>query len=229
MRYRGARGRALRRIGTGPRLAGDPLADGIVDDVPHRWRRSRRGGQRRPDLLGLRRPIRAESVLGSASVASSGLTLAPPTGTAFIQPQTLSRLATEVPGGSGNSPRDRYGPAIITVDASAEVLSRVSGVFDGVDLVSRTGACSHLRIVSGSCPTRPNQVLLSTRSAKALGTAIGHTLMPFSTNRSQHRAPPVIVAGLYVAPARLQGSGGGRTISRSALPSGTESSSTAGS
>lgn len=144
-----------------------------------------------------------QSVLGSSSVVSSGLTLAPPSGTAFIQPQTLSRLAAEAPGGSGGSPRDRYGPAIVTVDVSAQFHSPVSGLFDGVDLISRTGVCSHVHIVSGSCPTRPNQVLLSARSAGALGTTVGHTLMPISTNRSQHRAPPVVVSGLYVAPARL--------------------------
>jgi putative ABC transport system permease protein len=144
-----------------------------------------------------------QNVLGNASVVSSGLTLSPPTGTAFIRLQKLSQLAARAPGGSGNSSRDRYGPAIVTVDVSAQLLSPVSGLFDGVDLISRTGVCSQVHIVSGSCPTRQNQVLLSTRSAKALGTTIGHRLLPISTSRNHRRGPPIIVSGLYVAPTRL--------------------------
>ena len=44
------------------------------------------------------------------------------------------------------------------------------------DLVSRTGLCTHLHFLSGSCPLAANQVAISTRTAKALGVGQGGTI-----------------------------------------------------
>lgn len=50
------------------------------------------------------------------------------------------------------------------------------GAFYASDLVARTGICSHLRLVSGSCPTAADQVAISGRTAKALGVGLGGKL-----------------------------------------------------
>jgi putative ABC transport system permease protein len=62
-------------------------------------------------------------------------------------------------------------------------------------LISRTGACAHLDIVRGRCSLKGGGVVVSTRTAGALGLQVGE---PLAVDFSSHRAAAFTVRGIYV-------------------------------
>lgn len=137
------------------------------------------------------------ATLAAAAPVALGITVLPPGGVVESSPATFEKLASRAPGGSGPSPSDRYGPPIVTVDVSTFFANPRSQLLVGVDIDSRTGVCDHLHIVAGHCPTSPDEVLLSTRSATAIEVGLGSHLAPFI---SKHRhVPPLVISGLYAA------------------------------
>ncbi len=134
------------------------------------------------------------STLEHAGVLGSGVTLTPENN-GMLPPSALERAAASVPGHSGASPQDRFAPPITTVDLSGRVFSPVSGLDDFIQLVSRTGACEHVRLEAGRCPNGPGEVMLSTRSAASVHARVGTTIdviPPHST-----RAVSLVVSGLF--------------------------------
>lgn len=117
-------------------------------------------------------------------------------------PSALLADAAKVPGGFGTSRTDRFESPIVTTLLPAAVFSPLSGRPDAVDLVSRTGACKEVTLVSGHCPTSPFQVAISTRSAVLLKARVGSVITPLptvTTHSLKKRPPPLhlVVSGLY--------------------------------
>ena len=115
------------------------------------------------------------SLLDAAPAIRSGITITSPT-QHFLQPGLIAHSASVVPGGAGSASSDRFDAPIQTVDVSLALPDRRSGLPVGVDLVSRTGACAQLRLVSGHCPQTAADVILSTRSAREIDAGLGSTL-----------------------------------------------------
>ncbi len=134
------------------------------------------------------------STLEHAGVLGSGVTLTPENN-GMLPPAALEAAAAAVPGRSGASPRDRFSPAVTTVDLAGRVFSPVSGLDDIIQLVSRTGACAHLRLQAGHCPQRPGEVMLSARSAAAVHAGVGSTVDIVPPHRG--RAVALVVSGLF--------------------------------
>lgn len=82
----------------------------------------------------------------------------------------------------------------ITVDASGQVFN--------ADLLSRSGVCSHVRMVAGACPLRGSGVAMSARSARLAGVRLGQEVRATPPKRTF----PTIslrVVGLYDPPATV--------------------------
>lgn len=127
-----------------------------------------------------------DTTLRAAAPADSGLSVSP----AFGQPDAPAELATA----TDQVPRPASGPAwygapIDTVDAGGIVGSY------SADLVARTGACARVHITAGHCPNAAGEVLLSTRSAAALGVHVGQQI----TLTRKATATALRVAGTYLA------------------------------
>ncbi|MGH9297079.1 MAG: FtsX-like permease family protein, partial [Acidimicrobiales bacterium] len=128
-------------------------------------------------------------VLAAAPPASKGLTLTALAGTsASITPGTLRSLASKVPGGTGSTGRTRFGSPLLTVDVSS----------GAAEVVSRTGVCQQLKMISGHCPAAMGDTVLSSRSAHFLHLDVGSVLTPAS---KQHSGRPLKVVGIYEPPA----------------------------
>ena len=132
--------------------------------------------------------------LRSAPPGDTGLTLLARSGAVTVN--DIHRVAALAPHASNGDPL--YGPLILTVDQPVTSLSLHNGQDYGADLISRTGICRHVVLVSGSCPTRMGQVAVSTRSARALGVHLGGRV----ALAVPHRKAPVAlsVSGLFKAP-----------------------------
>jgi hypothetical protein len=129
------------------------------------------------------------ATLSTVVPSADGIALQPVQGVTGGSTADLERAIGELPGGSGTAPTDRYGPAIVTVDVSAELLDPTSRQKVAVDIESRTGVCAELDIVAGHCPNANDEVLLSTRSAALLSARVGSRLAP-SKNM-------LVVSGVY--------------------------------
>jgi len=70
------------------------------------------------------------------------------------------------------------------------------------DLLARTAACAHLRLVRGRCPTRLGDVAVSERSAKASHIALGSTVR--LGEATQTRTLAYTVVGVYRPPVSVQ-------------------------
>jgi putative ABC transport system permease protein len=130
--------------------------------------------------------------LAAQLVTATGFTISSVPGGPTPSPTELVSLASQIPGGSGAGMR--FGPPILDVDVSTNVANPLAQMADGIDFVWRSGVCAQLKIVSGSCPVSPTQVLISTRSASAIGARVGSRLGV---------KPALFVSGLYAAPTTL--------------------------
>ncbi len=89
-----------------------------------------------------------------------------------------------------------YGPAIRTESAAMGLVAH--GQPYASSMVARTGSCAHLRIVSGTCSTRPGTAMFSTRSARLVGLRVGSRVeASFGFSAGAHRL--LTVSGLYLA------------------------------
>jgi hypothetical protein len=144
-------------------------------------------------LQGANRSI-VQFTLRSAPAGDTGLTLLARSGAVTVNDiRRVAALAPHAPNGDS-----LYGPVILTVDRPVTSLSLHNGQDYGADLISRTGICRHVVLVSGSCPTGMGQVAVSTRSARALGVHLGGRV----AIAVPHRKAPVTlsVSGLFKAP-----------------------------
>jgi putative ABC transport system permease protein len=143
--------------------------------------------------------------LGKAPIIETGVTLMPVV-EPFTEPGRLLSVAESVPGGAGDKAQDRFGSPIVTVDVSTRYDVAASGSLDTIDFIARTGACAHIHVVSGHCPSGPDQVAISTRTAHLIGAHVGGIMRPVSAveKTSGHAdgktaGPALVVAALYVA------------------------------
>lgn len=85
---------------------------------------------------------------------------------------------------------------IFTELAAGEVLTRPgtrAKVIAIADVVARSSACQHLVFVAGTCPTAPDAIALSARSAAFLQLALGHSVrLSVAGTRGRYR-----IVGLY--------------------------------
>lgn len=63
--------------------------------------------------------------------------------------------------------------------------------------VWREGACEHLRVLAGHCPTTARTIAVSTRSARLYGWHLGTSLLAQGFGSPTGRPPAVTVVGLY--------------------------------
>jgi putative ABC transport system permease protein len=132
------------------------------------------------------------SVLVTTAAAApdyvSGLSLVPLPGS---QGNVTAELASAVAGSPAVAGQGRFfGTPIFTVDEGG-----MMGAYTAT-LVSRSGACANVTIVSGSCPASLGAVLLSTRSAAAIGVRTGE---PVEMRAPGDPAPVrLTVAGTYL-------------------------------
>ena len=127
--------------------------------------------------------------LATEAPSADGIVLQPVQGVTGGSTGVSSAPSASFPAESGTEPTDRYGPAIVTVDVSAELRVPSNGQMVAVEIESRTGVCAQLDIVAGHCPDNSDEVLLSTRSAELLGAHVGKVI--------GRRQEPLVVAGLY--------------------------------
>lgn len=95
-----------------------------------------------------------------------------------------------------------FSSPVYTVDAGI-ALDTSAQVFNA-ELLSRSGACTHVRIVAGACPVRGSGVAMSARSARLAGIRLGQEAQITPPKRSF----PTIslrVVGLYDPPATVAG------------------------
>lgn len=131
--------------------------------------------------------------LASAPVVETGLTLTPESGN-YRPPRELLDGARSIPGG-GRHGSDLYGSPITTVDASGQLFNPLAGRDDTIDFVYRTWACARLDIVSGHCPRAAGEVVLSTRTARAISAHLGGVVHPLSGGVS---ATSLRIVGLFM-------------------------------
>lgn len=134
------------------------------------------------------------ATLSGAAVTAGGIYLLPPQGVSESSPSLVEGAAALVPGGSGTARTDRYGPAIVTVDVSANLPNPKSQLLVGLDIDARTDVCAHVRIVAGHCPVTSDDIMLSSRSAALLDVHVGSRIHP--TEKAQ-KGLPLVVSGLY--------------------------------
>ena len=115
--------------------------------------------------------------LDGAPAANTGLTLQPSGTTA--SPGALTAAAAHVPRAADGGLL--FGPGLDT--ASAGMTTSVNGQLYGATLVARTGVCHHVVIVAGVCPMGRATVMISTRTARELGVALGQTCPALSPAR----------------------------------------------
>ncbi|MGC2486532.1 MAG: FtsX-like permease family protein [Acidimicrobiales bacterium] len=90
-------------------------------------------------------------------------------------------------------------PAIFTVDDAGHFAFENSSF--QADILARTGLCSHLHFIDGSCPTAPYDVALSERSAKTAHASVGTVFRigePTTT-----RTQVVTVSAIYIQPSSV--------------------------
>ncbi len=130
--------------------------------------------------------------LAAAPVDQTGLTLTPQsTGSG---PGGLLAAARAVPRPAGGG--SWFGTPIAEEDVGVTVTAARSGQEFSSDLVARSGACAHLVLVTGHCPTRLGDIVVSTRSAEELGVGVGSRL-DVSSGAGTARRTPVTVTGEY--------------------------------
>src|SRR5262245_21428440 len=94
--------------------------------------------------------------------------------------------------------RAYYGEPVGMVTNPVAITPRPGLVVSPTDLVARTDVCRHLRITAGTCPKRPNEVLVSAKDLKAWNWKIGQTLGPGrEVPKGAPEAPGLMVAGAY--------------------------------
>lgn len=147
-----------------------------------------------PIYLGAADQSLVTTKLLAAAAIKSGITVSPAQN-GYAPPSTLLGEVRTVPGGAGSS-GEMYRTPLLTIDLSASIINRRSGRPNSIEIVSRTGDCSHLRVVDGRCPTSGDEVMLSTRSAKLAGLAIGDRI---DASSATHGSARLVISGLYVA------------------------------
>jgi ABC-type antimicrobial peptide transport system permease subunit len=112
------------------------------------------------------------STLTTANAEDNGITVTPQTSNSGYQPFRSAALAVGSARQYGLS--EWYAPPITTLVYGAETPKvNPNGDYYESDLVARTGVCSHLRFVSGACPTAVDQVAITSRTASALQVGVG--------------------------------------------------------
>lgn len=112
-----------------------------------------------------------------------------------------NRLVAQVQDLLDNPDADRYLAAAV-VGVQSNSVSVRQGVGSSarsyeVRLASRQGVCGHVRVLSGRCPDGAGQVLVSTRSARALHLAVGSRLGASGLSQRHPVANRPVVVGLY--------------------------------
>jgi putative ABC transport system permease protein len=134
------------------------------------------------------------TTLSSSSVVETGVSLSPES-SSYVPPRLLLDAAASVPGGAGRAAGARFEAPITTVDVNVRIPVVSAGVLGTMQLVSRSGACNVLRFVAGGCPRRAGEVVLTTRTAKALGVRVGGSVHPLWKGQS---LPALRVTGLVL-------------------------------
>jgi hypothetical protein len=133
-----------------------------------------------------------QATLRTTTTGDTGLSLLADDTTVTVA--QMERAAAQAPRtGAGAA---QYGPMILTVDYPVTSVAR-SGQPYGADLIARTGICGHLSFAAGSCPTSGGGVAVSTRSAHALGLALGDQAVLALHGGGSRR---FTVSGLYRTP-----------------------------
>ncbi|MHB1775688.1 MAG: hypothetical protein ACYCU7_06850 [Acidimicrobiales bacterium] len=130
-----------------------------------------------------------DGTLAAGVPANLGLTLQPQSGRGSAAALVAAARSAPRPAGGGRW----FGAPIATEQAPFTAVG--AGQLYDDHLTARTGACAHLVVVAGHCPSRRGTVMLSTRSARALGLGLGDRLRAVF-GRAAHRSSMVVV-GLY--------------------------------
>jgi hypothetical protein len=133
-----------------------------------------------------------DTSLAAAPLDQTGLTLTP--GSAARGPGGLLAAARAAPGRPGGG--RWFGTPIAEEDTGITVEAAGSGQDYTADLVARSGACAHLELVAGQCPTTLDDIVVSTRTAAELGVGLG-SHFDVASGAGQARRTPVTVTGLY--------------------------------
>lgn len=102
-------------------------------------------------------------------------------------PQAVALSAPALAMGSRHGMGRWFGPARASYTAEVDASVRFP-------LVARPGVCRHLTFVSGGCPAARGQIVLTTRSARALGAHVGTVIHP----AGPIGVGPLTVAGIVV-------------------------------
>jgi hypothetical protein len=129
----------------------------------------------------------------AGSVYAQGATLAPPPGgTVSIGKLQQAEQAVQRAGGRGRF----YGPPITSITSTVEMVAHHSPL--RAPLFSRTDICAELDFRAGGCALGPGEVVISDRSAHALGASVGTVLNVGVLGRSR---PLVLkITGVYAVP-----------------------------
>ncbi|MGH9172520.1 MAG: FtsX-like permease family protein [Acidimicrobiales bacterium] len=138
--------------------------------------------------------------LASKPVTSTGFSIIPSPGGASASPAALLALARQLPGGAG--PDKQFDTPIIQQTAQGSLVNIKSKQGSQITFLSRTGVCGQIHVVAGVCATKPGQVVISTRTAAAVGAKVGDRLYPKGGPpvRGVAHQLSVVVSGLYAAP-----------------------------
>jgi hypothetical protein len=132
------------------------------------------------------------STFASSKQFQTGIDIAPLSGT---HPNTalFTSALSKAPQGPSGAPL--FGAPIYTNDVGV-----VAGRF-AADVINRTGICSQLDFTSGSCPSAPSAVAMTSRSAAEYGVRVGGTVaLDITTISHQSYVLRLSVVGLFKPP-----------------------------
>ena len=107
----------------------------------------------------------------------------------------LQALATHVGRDGGNR---WYGTPIFSDTAGANLTLNHPRLLAQATILARTGQCAKLIFTAGSCPSAPNEIALSTRSAALMQVKVGSFISPYIVQGTSLRFR---VVGEYRAPS----------------------------
>jgi putative ABC transport system permease protein len=112
--------------------------------------------------------------------------------TKMAQLASAAKTAQHLAGGLLSAP-------IFTADVGSDFATKHQPY--EADILARSGICAHLRVVSGVCPTRINEVAISARSAKTASVVVGTRLT--ITEPHSRVMTDVTVTAIYQQPPNI--------------------------
>ena len=138
-----------------------------------------------------------KNTLEATSLSDRGLTLTAdqPVSFALAPAQQMAQQAMQA--ASQPTPKQWFGTPIRTVLMPISLPGTASAT-EGfqTDLVAREGVCSHLHLIGGRCPLQGNETMISDRSARQLGLALGGQI-PYKLEATQPLSELTVV-GVFV-------------------------------